>query len=163
MVTRIWDYDPIGSDDLIDRVVINAELNAGSGSSVIQQPGSYGSAVVSLQYTVSCDSNFYGSTCDVYCRSRDDDTGHFTCDSFGNKVCLSAQQKIRTRSMHDRFVKFTSYYNQITMVAKKQHGARQSDHIRSLNILDYNEYTFMHGSICLICTSFLIDQEHARI
>ena len=40
---------------------------------------------------------------------------------------------------------------------------RQSDHIRSLNILDYNEYTFMHGSICLICTSFLIDQEHARI
>eukprot|EP00731_Ephydatia_muelleri_P028615 Em0020g259a len=33
------------------------------------------------------------------------------------------QQKIRTRSMHDRFVKFTSYYNQITMVAKKQHGA----------------------------------------
>ena len=74
-----------------------------------------------------------------------------------------SQQKIRTRSMHDRFVKFTSYYNQITMVAKKQHGARQSDHIRSLNILDYNEYTFMHGSICLICTSFLIDQEHARI
>ena len=40
---------------------------------------------------------------------------------------------------------------------------RQSDHIRSLNILDYNEYTFMHGSICVICTSFLIDQEHARI
>ena len=40
---------------------------------------------------------------------------------------------------------------------------RQSDHIRSLNILDYNEYTFMHGSICLICTSFLINQEHARI
>ena len=43
---------------------------------------------------------------------------------------VASQQKIRTRSMHDRFVKFTSYYNQITMVAKKQHGARQSDHIQ---------------------------------
>ena len=48
---------------------------------------------------------------------------------------IRTQQKIRTRSMHDRFVKFKSYYYQITMVAKKHRPKHrlglETDHVHA--------------------------------
>lgn len=33
--------------------------------------------------------NYYGRRCEVYCQSRDDDLGHYECDSQGNKICMT--------------------------------------------------------------------------
>ena len=50
---------------------------------------------------VGCDANFRGTNCDMcevnlypqgvcntFCQPRNDPNGHYTCDDFGNKVCL---------------------------------------------------------------------------
>ena len=35
-----------------------------------------------------CDKNYYNSTCTVLCKPRNDQFGHYTCNSKGQKVCL---------------------------------------------------------------------------
>ncbi|XP_053503456.1 delta-like protein C [Ictalurus furcatus] len=40
-------------------------------------------------YHVMCDEFYYGESCSDYCRPRDDTFGHFTCDSSGQRKCLS--------------------------------------------------------------------------
>ncbi|XP_060799893.1 delta-like protein C isoform X1 [Neoarius graeffei] len=40
-------------------------------------------------YHVMCDEFYYGESCSVFCRPRDDAFGHFTCDSSGQRICLS--------------------------------------------------------------------------
>ncbi|ESO09537.1 hypothetical protein HELRODRAFT_109730 [Helobdella robusta] len=40
-------------------------------------------------YRVYCDANYYGDDCAKNCVGHDDSlNGHYSCDSFGNKVCL---------------------------------------------------------------------------
>ncbi|KAH9509092.1 hypothetical protein Btru_049004 [Bulinus truncatus] len=39
-------------------------------------------------YRFYCDKNYYGAKCDVLCRPRDDQFGHFSCGTNGTKVCL---------------------------------------------------------------------------
>ena len=49
-----------------------------------------GSNVISLSYAtrIECARNYYQSDCSVYCIHTDDNTGHYTCDTNGNKICL---------------------------------------------------------------------------
>ena len=49
-----------------------------------------GSNVISLSYAtrIECARNYYQSDCSVYCIPTDDNTGHYTCDTNGNKICL---------------------------------------------------------------------------
>ena len=49
-----------------------------------------GSNVISLSYAtrIECATNYYQSDCSVYCIPTNDTTGHYTCDSNGNKICL---------------------------------------------------------------------------
>ena len=37
---------------------------------------------------VQCDPNYFNATCMKFCRPRDDNFGHYTCDQQGDKVCL---------------------------------------------------------------------------
>ncbi|NP_001158418.1 delta protein precursor [Saccoglossus kowalevskii] len=39
-------------------------------------------------YRIVCDEHYFGEECSDFCRPRDDNLGHYTCDAFGNKVCL---------------------------------------------------------------------------
>ncbi|XP_052404894.1 delta-like protein C [Carassius gibelio] len=43
-------------------------------------------------YRVVCYEFYYGDDCSVFCRSRDDYFGHFTCDDAGNRNCLPGWQ-----------------------------------------------------------------------
>ena len=44
---------------------------------------------LSVETGVYCSTNYYGSTCDVYCAAEDSCLGHYTCDtSTGAKVCM---------------------------------------------------------------------------
>ena len=49
-----------------------------------------GSNVISLSYAtrIECATNYYQSDCSVYCIPTCDNTGHYTCDTNGNKICL---------------------------------------------------------------------------
>ena len=49
-----------------------------------------GSNVISLSYAtrIKCAKNYYQSDCSVYCIPTCDNTGHYTCDTNGNKICL---------------------------------------------------------------------------
>ena len=49
-----------------------------------------GSNVISLSYAtrIKCATNYYRSDCSVYCIPTCDNTGHYTCDTNGNKICL---------------------------------------------------------------------------
>ena len=49
-----------------------------------------------LSFRVTCTENFYGSDCATLCVERDDELGHYTCDSKGNIVCREGFQNPST-------------------------------------------------------------------
>ncbi|XP_037087468.1 protein jagged-2-like [Pollicipes pollicipes] len=44
-------------------------------------------AKITYRIRVQCDDNYFNSTCTKLCRPRDDQFGHYTCNSNGDKVC----------------------------------------------------------------------------
>lgn len=81
--------DDSDADDLLDRVIVDKVLAVSSVFSTVSQLGFYEVVTMQLGFRVMCDSDYYGSDCTVLCRSRDDTTGHYSCDTNGNRVCLS--------------------------------------------------------------------------
>ncbi len=47
-----------------------------------------GRIFLAISFELECGEGFYGSDCGVFCIPRDNDLGHFTCDSNGNIMCL---------------------------------------------------------------------------
>ncbi|KAL3851646.1 hypothetical protein ACJMK2_015378 [Sinanodonta woodiana] len=41
-----------------------------------------------VDVSVYCDPDFYGSMCDIYCKSSDNSLGHYTCSIDGAKLCM---------------------------------------------------------------------------
>ncbi|XP_061187676.1 delta-like protein A [Saccostrea echinata] len=41
-----------------------------------------------VDLAVFCDDYYFGKSCDVYCRPRNDYTGHYICNSEGQKICI---------------------------------------------------------------------------
>ena len=81
------DFDP---DDLIDRSIFNRVMSPdGIWTPTIAVQGIYNAANIALKFRLSCNQDFYGPKCEVFCRSRDDSEGHYNCDVNGGKVCLS--------------------------------------------------------------------------
>ena len=75
-------------DILVDRFFIDVNIPVGSGITV---PTFYNGderiGEIQLSFRVTCTENFFGSDCATFCVERDDELGHFTCDSEGNIVC----------------------------------------------------------------------------
>lgn len=44
--------------------------------------------LIEFRFKLLCDENYFGRYCDVFCASRNDELGHFSCDQAGNIVCL---------------------------------------------------------------------------
>ena len=41
-----------------------------------------------IKYRYMCNSYYYGSLCEDYCKAQNDDSnGHYTCSSTGGKIC----------------------------------------------------------------------------
>ncbi|XP_019850104.1 PREDICTED: delta-like protein A isoform X2 [Amphimedon queenslandica] len=85
-LVRVFDLDPDGSNFI---GVIGTPLtytNASGGpSDIITLRGIRIS--IEASFDLRCDTNYYGSQCDVFCRTHDEELGHYTCDSQGNKIC----------------------------------------------------------------------------
>lgn len=87
---RVNDDDHPDSDDLIDRVFA-VETNFPISENFTPRrtyTGNYGNVRFDLSYRAICQTNYYGSTCTVFCIGRDDSTGHYSCNSNGDRVCL---------------------------------------------------------------------------
>ena len=86
------DYDPLSSDDVIDRhqQKVNVIPTSWVSPTKWQQMTLGGNpSTTTLQYSVQCNQDYYGPRCTSYCIARDDDlAGHYTCDkATGYKVC----------------------------------------------------------------------------
>ena len=74
------------SREQIMRLAVQRSISAGSS----WQHYSHSAQFTSLEYSyrVVCDDHYYGTGCSNFCRPRDDQFGHYTCDSNGTKTCL---------------------------------------------------------------------------
>jgi len=85
------DYDGSTIDPLINTFTITINRTSAGTSPIIHRDTQHGS-VLRFSYKISCMSNYYREDCSIYCQSRDDDTGHFSCDSQGAIQCLPGYQ-----------------------------------------------------------------------
>ncbi|XP_046971483.1 protein serrate [Vanessa cardui] len=49
-------------------------------------------AAVAYRVRVTCQPNYYNTTCTTFCRPRDDKFGHYSCSATGDKRCLPGWQ-----------------------------------------------------------------------
>ncbi|XP_064420850.1 protein jagged-2b isoform X2 [Latimeria chalumnae] len=88
LIVEAWDWDNETKPDeeqLIARTSHVGMINPEDRWQAFQ----YNGPVAQFEYKirVKCDENYYGTTCNKFCRPRDDFFGHFTCDQNGNKAC----------------------------------------------------------------------------
>ena len=87
---RVEDYDSLNSDDHVDDVYVDISASPSSGfSSRRAYSGVRGNSVIEMNFRVQCISNYYGSDCATFCQGRDDNLGHYTCGSNGQRICRS--------------------------------------------------------------------------
>lgn len=84
-LTFTYDNDSTGSE-LVGTAAVSLTIT----SDGIIRPSSLGSSFyrISMDYSVNCTTNYYGPECSTFCMARDDEGGHYTCDSQGNIMCL---------------------------------------------------------------------------
>ncbi|KAG8514465.1 Protein jagged-2 [Galemys pyrenaicus] len=90
LVVEAWDWDNDTTPDealLIERVSHAGMINPEDRWKSLRFSGHV--AHLELQVRVRCDDNYYSAACNKFCRPRDDFFGHYTCDQYGNKACLS--------------------------------------------------------------------------
>lgn len=101
----VIDIDTSSSDDLVDTFTINASLQVGDQyTSPRTNISTNRYARITLSFRVMCADNYYRQDCSTFCLSQDNETGHYTCDKEGNKVCLegfSGSNCDRGQPMHD--------------------------------------------------------------
>ncbi|XP_026783527.3 protein jagged-1b isoform X1 [Pangasianodon hypophthalmus] len=90
LVIEALDHDnatsePVGQEELIDRVLLSSMLNPGEQWQSHKHHGRHFTLEYRLRFR--CDTNYYGPLCNKFCRARDDFFGHFDCDTAGSKVC----------------------------------------------------------------------------
>ena len=90
MLVTSEDEDSLDADDLIDRNPFNQYLSpTGIWTNTITVPGIYDAASIAMQFRLVCNQYYYTASCNVYCKPRDDNGGHYTCNSDGTKNCRS--------------------------------------------------------------------------
>ena len=75
------------SDDNVDEFFITRTMSPGSNSGQLRFTGATGKALT-LRFEVDCNPNYYGSSCTTHCVAQDNNGGHFTCGSNGQKICI---------------------------------------------------------------------------
>lgn len=92
---------PSNSDTLVARILVlvsadpvvdNASFIAEPAYSGLQNLGHF----IRLTFQLSCAEDFYGSDCTRVCFERDDEGGHFVCNSEGNMECREGFQNPQT-------------------------------------------------------------------
>lgn len=82
----MYDFDSISSSDLVGSASLQVMLTLEGTSRRVSITGQY--YQIYLEYSSKCALNYYGPDCSKYCMPRDDSSGHYTCSTQGNIVCL---------------------------------------------------------------------------
>ncbi len=86
---RVTDLDD-NPDDHVDNIYVDMSISPSSSfTSWRTYVGDYKNSRISLQFRVTCSSNYYGSNCATYCIGINNSRGHYTCAWDGRKMCLS--------------------------------------------------------------------------
>ena len=93
LLVNVEDYDSDSDNELIANIFIDLFLFPGDGFNSVGSYGTNTGGYITLQFKVECNDNYYGLDCGRFCEDTDDDTGHFTCNSNGDKVCLPGWSK----------------------------------------------------------------------
>lgn len=91
---RAVDFDDNDDDDIVDDVFVNMmlEVNA-SYTDVAEYTGVLGGVSLSARFRVTCQRDYYGSDCSIFCIAQNDDSfGHFSCNEDGTIECLNGFQ-----------------------------------------------------------------------
>lgn len=89
LLAVIRDQDIDGTNDLIDRVTVDRVLEVSDTFTSEQDyTGEHGRATLRMSFQVTCNTNYYGQHCAVFCEPQDDVLGHYGCDSNGDRFCL---------------------------------------------------------------------------
>ena len=73
-------------------------------------------AYVTIRYRIRirCDLNYYNTTCTKFCKPRDDQFGHYTCDANGDKICkagwMGAPNCEQGNSQHSSLIQCISLF-----------------------------------------------------
>ena len=90
LYVEVFDYDPTRNEHVDDIYIVETLSPSSSFTTETWYTGVYGNSEIRLSFRVQCDVTFYGSDCATHCVNTDDDgIGHYTCDSNGQKICLS--------------------------------------------------------------------------
>ena len=77
------------NDDFVDLFFI--DINTYSSIATTYE-GEEGIGNITLGFRLMCTEDYYGPNCTTFCVERDDELGHYTCDSEGNRVCREGYQ-----------------------------------------------------------------------
>ncbi|XP_065066894.1 uncharacterized protein LOC135692626 isoform X1 [Rhopilema esculentum] len=106
---RVYDKDFIKAPDLMDihkyRKEVTAESNGSrlvnyNETSIGERPHKPAS-ILTFRLQVSCDLNYYGNSCQKYCKEYDDSAnGHYGCDKNGDRFCQKGWYNLPNCSQH---------------------------------------------------------------
>ena len=79
-------------DDFVDIFLIKIPTTLSQSTNATFFMGQKGYGKIALKWRLRCTENHYGSNCATFCMERDDELGHYTCDSEGDIVCREGYQ-----------------------------------------------------------------------
>ena len=108
-------------DQPIDIVLIELTVANSSSSLTFQGLRNNTPTETAISFTFTCDTDYYGSFCSVYCLAQDEASGHYTCDPVtGTIICNDGFigtnceiQQVHFRALteycREEFEKFTTF------------------------------------------------------
>ncbi|KAL5008101.1 hypothetical protein ScPMuIL_013682 [Solemya velum] len=86
VMLEAWDNDTtLNIEHFIDRAVHSGTTLPGRRWHRLAYSGPVATFIYRIR--VTCDENYYTSTCNKFCRPRDDIFGHYSCGKDGEKLC----------------------------------------------------------------------------
>ena len=87
LFVNIIDIDVL-DNDLIANIFIDLSLELNDAFTAMESYGTGSGGSIVLQFKVECNDNYYGLDCGTFCVDTDNTSGHFTCGSNGERICL---------------------------------------------------------------------------
>ena len=76
------------ADDDVDLFLIDINVTSGINfSAPTTYNGMNGYGQIELRFRLSCTENYYGPDCATFCMEKNDEPGHYTCNSDRSIVC----------------------------------------------------------------------------
>ena len=100
------DARPFPDDDL-DDIIIDRTLEVNTGFTEMEEyTGILNRVTFQVRFRVTCQSNYYGADCSIFCITQDDNVNrHYTCNKNGSIQCLEGFEN-PNNSCRDSKLKF---------------------------------------------------------